>query len=79
MKNFKSRYEMRASEFEFICEFIKLRRELGLTQQQMADKSNVLRDKIAKIEGGFFTPTLKSLSNILEPLGYRVTITKIKK
>ena len=41
MKNFKSKYEMRTSEFEFI----KLRRELGLTQQQMADKSNVVEIK----------------------------------
>ena len=35
---------------EFIFDFIQLRHKLGLTQAQMADKSNVLRDKIAKIE-----------------------------
>lgn len=63
-------------EFDFICELIKLRSELGLTQKEMADKSGVLRDKFAKIEAGIYSPNLRSLSKILEPLGYRITITK---
>ena len=64
-------------EFDFICEFIKLRNELGLTQKEMADKSGVLRDKIAKIEVGIYSPNLRSLAKILEPLGYRITICKV--
>ena len=63
---------------EFIIEFIKLRHQLGLTQQEMADKANVLRDKIAKIEAGIYPPNIKSLFKILGPLGYTVKIEKIK-
>jgi len=63
-------------EVDFIFKFIKLRNELGLTQKEMADKSNVLRDKIAKIEGGYYSPNIKSLAKILEPLGYRLEIVK---
>ena len=59
---------------EFIFEFIKLRHELGLTQQEMADKSNVLRDKIAKIEAGIYSPNINSLFKILGPLGYTIKI-----
>lgn len=62
---------------EFIFEFIKLRHELGLTQAQMAKKSNVLRDKIAKIEAGIYPPNIKSLFKILSPLGYTIRISKI--
>jgi len=62
---------------EFIFEFIKLRHNLGLTQQQMANKSNVLRDKIAKIEAGIYPPNIKSLFKILGPLGYTIKIEKI--
>lgn len=62
---------------EFIFEFIKLRHELGLTQAQMAKKSNVLRDKIAKIEAGIYPPNIKSLFKILGPLGYTIRISKI--
>jgi transcriptional regulator with XRE-family HTH domain len=63
---------------EFIIEFIKLRHQLGLTQQEMADKANVLRDKIAKIEAGIYPPNIKSLFKILGPLGYTIKIEKIK-
>lgn len=64
---------------EFIFEFIQLRHKLGLTQQEMADKSNVLRDKIAKIEAGIYPPNINSLFKILGPLGYTVKIEKIVK
>ena len=65
-------------EQEFIYEFACIRHDLGLTQQQMADKSNVLRDKIAKIEAGIYSPNIKSLFKILGPHGYTIKIEKIK-
>ena len=49
-----------------------------LTQAQMADKSNVLRDKIAKIEAGIYQPNIKSLFKILGPLGYTIKIERIQ-
>ena len=63
---------------EFIFDFIQLRHKLGLTQVQMAYKSNVLRDKIAKIEAGIYPPNIKSLFKILGPLGYTIKIEKIQ-
>ena len=62
---------------EFIFDFIQLRHKLGLTQAEMADKSNVLRDKIAKIERGIYPPNIKSVLKILGPLGYTIKIKKI--
>lgn len=64
---------------ELIFEFIELRHKLGLTQQEMANKSNVLRDKIAKIEAGIYPPNINSLFKILGPLGYTIKIEKIEK
>ena len=63
---------------DFIFEFVKLRHKLGLTQAQMANKSNVLRDKIAKIEAGIYPPNINSLFKILGPLGYTIKIEKIE-
>ena len=63
---------------EFLFDFIQLRHKLGLTQAQMADKSNVLRDKIAKIEAGIYPPNVKSLFKILGPLGYTIKIERIQ-
>lgn len=62
---------------DFIIDFTKLRHNLGLTQQEMANKSNVLRDKIAKIEAGIYPPNIMSLFKILGPLGYTIKIKKI--
>ena len=63
---------------DFNYEFTCLRHSLGLTQQEMADKSNVLRDKIAKIEAGIYPPNINSLFKILGPLGYTIKIEKIE-
>ena len=56
-----------------------IREDHDLTQKEMAEKSNVLRDKIAKIEAGLYSPNLTSLLKILEPHGYTLKIEKIKK
>ena len=37
-------------EYDLICDFIRLRHELGLTQQQMADETGVIREIIAILE-----------------------------
>ena len=37
-------------EYELICDFIKLRHELGLAQQQMANEAGVIRELIAILE-----------------------------
>ena len=63
----------------FIYEFVAIRHSLGLTQMQMAKKSGVLRDKIAKIERDIYSPNIKSLFKILGPLGYTIKIEKIDK
>lgn len=66
-------------EYEFICEFIKLRKDLGLTQSGLAEMSGVIREKIAKIENRLNSPQLNSLIKVLEPIGYTVKIVPLKK
>lgn len=70
-------FELEKLYQEFNYDFVCLRHKLGLTQQEMADKSNVLRDKIAKIERGIYPPNIKSLLKILGPLGYTIKIEKM--
>ena len=66
-------------EYEFICDFIKLRKEKGLTLKSLAELSGVIREKIAKIENHLNSPQINSLIKILEPIGYTVKIVPIKK
>lgn len=66
-------------EYNLICDFIKLRNELGLTQKQMAKEANVVREMISVIENGTKHPQINTLIKILKPFGYTISITKIKK
>lgn len=66
-------------EYEFICDFIKLRKDNGLTQASLAEMAGVVREKIAKIENHLNSPQLNSLIKILEPIGYTVKIVPINK
>lgn len=66
-------------EYDLICDFIKLRHELGLTQKQMAEEAHVIREMIAVIENRTKHPGINTLIKILKPFGYTLSITKIKK
>ncbi len=63
----------------FIKEFVQFRKENNLTQELFSKYSNVSREKIARIESSYSSPTLLSLLKILAPIGYTITITKVKK
>ncbi len=65
-------------EYNLICDFIKLRNELGISQQQMANEAGVVREMIAVIENRKKHPQINTLIKILEPFGYTLSITKIK-
>ncbi len=63
----------------FIKEFISFRKENNLTQELFSKYSKVSRTKIARIENGSSSPTIKSMLEILGPLGYTLKIEKVKK
>ncbi len=65
-------------EYSLICDFIKLRSKLGLTQNEMSNDCGVIREMIAVIENRKKHPQINTLIKILEPFGYTLSITKIK-
>lgn len=66
-------------EKDFLREFKIFRRENNLTQKLMAEYTLLTREKIARIETGAHSPTLRTLLTILGPLGYTLKIEKIKR
>lgn len=66
-------------EKDFINDFIAFRKENNLTQEILANYSKVNRVKIARIESGMHSPTIKNVLEILGPIGYTIKIEKIKK
>ena len=61
----------------FIKEFISFRKENNLTQELFSKYSKVSRTKIARIENGSCSPTIKSMLDILGPIGYTLKIVKV--
>ena len=78
MKNFNNEKRLVDLEYSLICDFIKLRSELGISQQKMADDAGIVREMIAVIENKKKHPQINTLIKILEPYGYTLSITKIK-
>ena len=65
-------------EKEFIREFVNFRKENNLTQELLSAYSKVNRVKIARIESGMHSTSIKNLLEILGPIGYTIKIEKIK-
>ena len=66
-------------EKDFISDFTAFRKENNLTQEMLGLYSKVSRVKVARIESGMHSPTVKNLIQILGPIGYTIKIEKIKK
>ena len=79
MKKFEEEMDVMDLEYNLICDFIKLRNEMGLTQKQMAAEAHVVREMIAVIEHRKKHPQINTLIKILKPFGYTLSITKIDK
>lgn len=79
MESINEDLELIDLEYNLICDFIKLRNELGLTQKQMAEEAHVVREMIAVIENRSKHPQINTLIKILKPFGYTLSITKINK
>lgn len=42
----------------------KVRKEVGLTQEQLAENANISRSHLAEIESGKYSPTMKTVEAI---------------
>ena len=78
MKRMKDEKRVMELEYKLICDFIKLRGELGLSQQKMADEAGVVREMIAVIENRKKHPQINTLIKMIEPFGYTLSIVKIQ-
>lgn len=65
-------------EYSIITNYVKLRKEANISQEQLAKETNVIRTTIARIESNSNSPQLKTILELLEPLGYTLEIVKIE-
>jgi predicted transcriptional regulator len=70
----KAYYDELQDEFDIARELIAMRKELGLTQRDLAEKTGIKQPQIARIESGKQSPRLDTLKTIASRAGYSVEI-----
>ena len=64
--------------FEVIKDLTKLRTQIPLSQNDIAEKSGIAQPTITKIEAGRGNPTLMQLIKITKALGYKIKFEPAK-
>jgi len=68
----KKMWDASRTEYKILGELVKLRKEKGLTQIELARKSGNRQQAISRIENKENSPTLKTLCSLLDVLGYDI-------
>jgi len=71
---FKKLWDTSRSEYRILGELIKLRKEKGLSQIELAEKTGNKQQVISRIENHENSPTLRTLCNLLDVLGYDIQL-----
>ena len=64
------------SEFDLICEYIKLRNESNISQSQLAKRVGIARSTIARMERNLHSISLGTFIKLLEAMNYKLEIIK---
>jgi len=73
----KKEYDAMEPEFQLTIELLRLREELNITQQELADRTGINRADISRIEHGNANPSLKTMKRLASAMGKRVSISFI--
>lgn len=68
----KRMWDESRSEYHVLGELVKLRKEKGLSQVELAEKTGNKQQVISRIENRENSPTLKTLCSILDVLDYDI-------
>lgn len=71
---FKAEWDALDPEFSVIEAMLKARKESGLTQQQLSERTGIAQTDISKLERGNGNPSLRTLQRIAAGMGMRVKI-----
>ena len=76
-KKLKQEYKKLEPKYEVIRQIIGLRKESGLSQEELSKLTGISRVKIKQYEGGMASPSMKSLNRIANACGKKLTISFI--
>jgi len=67
-------YHQTVKHYKIMKNLKKIRKDLGLTQQQLADKAEIHRSVVAKVESGNRNATLNTLMTLAKAMGKELKI-----
>lgn len=76
---FAKAYEIIDKEYELIVQAVKERKNLNISQEQLAEKSGLKQQAISRIEKSEHNPTLRNFLRYLDGLGLHLKIEKKSK
>ena len=71
---FKKEFEELDDEFLLVRTLTEARKEAGMTQQQLAEKSGVHQVNISRIENGTGNPSVETLQKLAKGMGKKLII-----
>lgn len=64
---------------QILTSYIKLRKERGITQQEIADRTGIKRTNVARIESGRNAPTIEVLVKLAAALDMELEIRLVER
>lgn len=73
---FRTAWENSRNEYELLHNVTKIRKELNLTQKDLAVMSNSTQQEISRLEKREHSPALKTICRIVNSMGYELVLRK---
>lgn len=73
---FQEVWDNSQEEYRILGEIIKLRKEQGMSQTDLANAVGVRQQMISRMEKHENSPTLRTLCNVLDVLGYTIKLER---
>ena len=71
---FRNAYEALEPEFAIIQAMIDARKQSGLTQKQLSEKTGIAQGDISKLENGSANPSLRTLCRLADGMGMKLKL-----
>lgn len=72
--DFKKEYDALEPEFAIIQAIIDARKDTGMTQKELAEKTGITQADISRLENGSANPSLKTLQRLAEGMGMKLKL-----
>lgn len=71
---FRKEYDALESEFDIIQAMIDARKQSGLTQKELAERTGINQADISKLENGTANPSIRTLRRLADGMGMKVKL-----